>query len=79
MTITSIAIEFSTARNEVATVIHHDPVTSPVDERRCELGMVTIKARRFPVHSMLPEQTARRLADQARSMLPSVPVTVFHV
>lgn len=79
MLITSIAIEISTARNEVATIIHHEPQTSPVDERRCELGMVTIKARRFPVASMLPEQTARRLAEKARTLLPSVPVTVFHV
>ena len=79
MTITSIAIEINAARNEVATIIHHDPQTTAIDERRCELGMVTISARRFPVCTHLPLQTAKRLADYARSTLPGVPVTTFHV
>lgn len=86
MTIRAIHIDCNAAKNEIVTTVVQDPEECKVNERKREPGgkvvniesVVTIRSRVFPAYAACPVSTARKLAADARRMMPSVPVTLYN-
>lgn len=86
MTILAIHIDCNAAKNEVTTTVEQEPKKCRVNERKrmadgstvnCE-SVVTIRRRVFPAYAACPVSTARKLAADARRMMPSVPVNLYN-